>query len=346
MLSIFDLVTAPEIAAYWTELSKDMPPYLGEELFPAEKRLGLDLSYIKGAKGLPVVLKPSAFDVKAVPRERIGAEKLMTEMPYFKESLFVDEKMRQELNKVLQTENKKYIESVVRVIFDDQKPLLDGARARREMMRMLALTTGRIDISANGQIYSYDYHIPEKHKFTVKKSWSDTTAPVIDDIRGWMDTIEDDTGERPSRAICTRKTWSYLLSNDTIKKSIFVMSNGQAILSDRVLRQYLMEELGLEVAVYTKRYLADDGTAKSFVPDDTFVLIPSGSLGTTWFGTTPEESDLVSSTAANVSIVDTGVAITTMKRADPVNVETKVSMISLPSFDRADYVGLADVIVS
>ena len=75
------------------------------------------------------------------------------------------------------------------------------------------------------------------------------------------------------------------------------------------------------------------------------MLIPSGDLGNTWFGTTPEESDLMASSAVdNVSIIDTGVAVTTMRRADPVNVETKVTQISLPSFEAADQIIIADVI--
>ena len=73
-------------------------------------------------------------------------------------------------------------------------------------------------------------------------------------------------------------------------------------------------------------------------------LFPSGNLGTTWFGTTPEESDLMSGTADNVAITDVGVAVTTMKKSDPVNVETKVTMICLPSFESADSVFLLDVI--
>ena len=45
---------------------------------------------------------------------------------------------------------------------------------------------------------------------------------------------------------------------------------------------------------------------------------------------------------ANVAITDTGVAVTTMKREDPVNVETKVTMICLPSFEMADQVAIID----
>ena len=65
-MTIFDLVKSTEIAAYWEEKSKDMPPYLFETLFPDEKKLGMDLSFIKGASGLPVMLNVSALDVKAV----------------------------------------------------------------------------------------------------------------------------------------------------------------------------------------------------------------------------------------------------------------------------------------
>jgi len=65
-------------------------------------------------------------------------------------------------------------------------------------------------------------------------------------------------------------------------------------------------------------------------------------LGNTWFGTTPAESDLMSGAAANVSITDTGVAVVTAKKIDPVQVETIVSMICLPSFEEADKIYIID----
>lgn len=346
-MSIFDLIKAPELTSYWEEHIQDMPPYLGEELFPADKKLGLKLDWIKGANGLPVVLKPSAFDAGAVPRARIGFDKLSTQMPFFKESTYVDEELRQELNMVLETGNQAYIDAVVRRVFADETHLLEGARARREEMRMMALTTGAIAITANGQAYNYDYGMPADHKSEVTTSWSTTTSDPIEDMRTAMDKIEDDTGIRPTRGVCTRKTWGYLRKNEKIIKSIFVLSNGQvSALSDARLSQYLMDELGLELIVYGKRYKNDAGTATQFVPDDTVVLFPAGNLGTTWFGTTPEESDLMGGKVANVSITDVGVAVTTIEKADPVNVETKVTMICLPSFEAADSVYILDVIAS
>ena len=343
-MSIFDLIKAPELTSYWEENVQDRPPYLGEELFPNDKKLGLKLDWIKGANGLPVVLKPSAFDVGAVPRPRLGFDKLSAEMPFFKESVYVDEELRQQLNMVLETGNQAYIDAVVNRVFADEMHLLEGARARREQMRMMVLTTGAIAISANGQNYSYDYGMPSDHKSEVTTSWSDTSSDPIEDMRKAMDKIEDDTGVRPTRAICTRKTWGYLRVNQKIIKSIFVLSNGQVTaLSDARLSQYLMDELGLELIVYGKRYKNDAGTATQFVPDDTVVLFPEGTLGTTWFGTTPEESDLMGGKIANVSITDMGVAVTTIEKADPVNVETKVTQICLPSFESADSVYILDV---
>ena len=162
-MTIFDLVAAQEIVAYWEELVQDEAPYPCEELFPDDKKRGLKLSWLKGSKGLPVVLKTSACDVHAIPRPRIGFEKLSAEMPFFKESMYIDEELRQELNMVLETGNQAYIDSVMNRIFDDQMQLLRGARASRERMRMMALTTGVVSMANNGQAFTYDYQIPANH---------------------------------------------------------------------------------------------------------------------------------------------------------------------------------------
>lgn len=345
-MNIFDLIIAPELATYWQTMNQDREPYLGETLFPNQKKLGLDLSWLKGSKGLPVVLKLSAFDVQAVPRTRLGFEKISAEMPFFKESMYVDEKLRQELNKVLESGNQAYIDAIVNRIFDDTTTLVEAASAARERMRMMLLTTGTIIMASNGQEYTYDYGLADAQKPEVSTSWSNAAADIIGNIRGWQDMIEDSTGVRPTRALCSRKTWGYFLKNNDIRDGIFG-NDAKAPVNDSQVRTYLSSQLDLELVVYSKRYKDEAGDSQKYVPDDTFILFPTGDLGNTWFGTTPEESDLMSSSAVdNVAIVDTGVAITTMRKADPVNVETKVTQICLPSFEAADQVVIADVIAS
>lgn len=343
-MSIYDLIISEEIVAYWELLTQEREPYMGEELWPDDKKLGLDLKWLKGSNGLPVVLKASAFDVAAIPRPRIGFERLSAEMPFFKESKYIDEELRQELNKVIESNNQAYIDAVVKRIFNDEMELLEGAAAQRERMRMMALTTGTIVMEGNGQVYEYDYGMPDEHKVTVTKSWSDPTAPILEDIRTGKQKILDDTGVTVERAVCSSKVFGYFRINNEIKASINTLTDGAGYISDARIKQFFLDELELTIVTNDKRYKDETGTAQRYIPDDVFTMFPAGQLGNTWFGTTPEESDLMLSSVANVTITDTGVAVTTVKKADPVNVETKVTMICLPDFPTADQVYILDVV--
>ena len=228
----------------------------------------------------------SAFDVHAIPRPRIGFEKLASEMPYFKESTYIDEELRQELNMVLETGNQAYIDSVMNRVFDDEMQLLRGARASRERMRMMALTTGVVSMSANGQNFTFDYGV--SHKSDVTISWSDHSASdPVEDIRVAMEQIQDDTGATITRAMCDGATWRDIRNNDNLKKSIYVMGGGSGIVTDRMLRDYLLEELGVEVMINDKRYKDETGAATKFMPANTFVMFLDGDFGRPWFGTTP-----------------------------------------------------------
>lgn len=343
-MTIYDLVTSAEIVAYWELKNQDKAPYMFEELFPSEQKLGLMIEWLKGAKGVPIVLKPSAFDVASIPRPRIGFEKLSAQMPFFKESKYVDEELRQKLNMVLESGNQAYIDSIVKNIFDDEIELLEGAAAQRERMRAMLITSGVVMMEGNGQVYEYDYHMPESHKKTVTKSWSDPTADIIGDIRSAIDTIVEDTGVIPERAVCSSKVFGYFRNNKAIKDTILVLSNGSGYVSDNRIVSYLSDELGIEVVTNDKKYADEKGTIQRYVPDDVFSMFPSGQLGTTWFGTTPEQSDLLSSNVANVEVTDVGVAVTTIDIPDPVTVNTKVTQICLPDFPTADQVFIYDVI--
>lgn len=343
MGNIFQLVTSEAITAYWETQAQNRAPYLGEELFPSQQKLGLDIKWIKGSQGLPVVLKPSAYNVEALKRDRMGFEKVTMGMPFFKEATYIDEELRQQLNMVLETGNQAYIDSIMNRVFADEISLLDGAAAQRERIRMMALTTGAVSISANGQDYDYDYGFPENHKQTVSVSWSNASADIVTDIRTWQDTIEDETGVRPTRAVCSRKTFGYLAKNTGIRNAIN-NNNANVPVSEAKIKAYLKDELELDLVIYTKKYTDEKGAQTAYVADDIFVVFPEGDLGTGWFGTTPEQSDLMSGSTANVSITDTGVAVTTTKETDPVNVNTKVSMIYLPSFETANQVFIGDVI--
>ena len=340
--SIFDFVTAQNIVSYWnTKNLAETDALLGEELFPSQQKLGLNLNWIKGASGLPVVLKPSAYDVAALKRDRIGFQEVRTKMPFFKESVMIDEELRQNLNMVIESGNQVYIDMINNRIFDDEMGLLRGARAQRERMRMSLLTTGGITISANGQTYDYDYGLDSSYQQKTS-DWTDPNTDIVTNIRNWQDAVEEKTGTRPSRAICRQQVMNYLYANTLIRNAI-LGNNSAAPVSRASVKQYIQVETGLTIVEYEKQFINEAGNVTKYVPQDTFVMLPDGALGTGWFGTTPEQSDLMTGSAANVSITDVGVAVTTMKKYDPVNVDTKVSMIYLPSFERLPEILIASV---
>ena len=341
--TIFDVVTAENISAYWENMTQNRVPYVGEQLFPSVKKLGLNLDWLNGNSGVPVVLNLSAFDAQAIPRARQGFSVTRAQMPYFKESLYIDEELRQQLNIAIEGGSDAYVNTIMQKIFNDNVQLIESARVQRERMRMALLTTGAISMTANGQSVSYDYGVPSGHKKTAAASWKNSSTDIIADIYAWQQTILEDTGVKPTRAICNSTVWNALRNNTNIRNTIFVYSNGVGTISDAALKSLLAEQLELSVYVNDRLYKNESGTNTKFVPDDTFVLFPAGELGNTYFGTTPEESDLQTGSAANVAIVDTGVAVTTMKKLDPVNVETKVSMITLPSFEASNQILIADV---
>ena len=182
MASLFDYVTASNVVAYWIEKNVNEQPLLGETLFPYQREIGIKLDWIKGAKNQPIALKLSAYDSKAIRRDREGIEAYTTKMPFFKESMYVDEEMRQQLNTLLQTNNNALINQIIAKVFDDQIKLITAARISLERMRMELVTSGTITLSGNGQSYNYDFGIPEAQKATVSTDWSNENADIIGDI--------------------------------------------------------------------------------------------------------------------------------------------------------------------
>ena len=57
-----EVVNSASIAQVATTDASNQIPYLGLNWFAEKKKSGLDLSWIKTHKGLPVSLKPSNFD--------------------------------------------------------------------------------------------------------------------------------------------------------------------------------------------------------------------------------------------------------------------------------------------
>lgn len=347
-MNIRDAYTSKAIALVNTEVASNRIAYLGAGLFPAKKKMGLDLKWIKTSKGLPVSLAPSNFDAVSTLRSREGFKLTETEMAFFRESMLVKEADEQEIMRV-QDSTDPYAAEVLSRIFDDANTLVDGANVvpERMIMQLLAPADGspKISIEANKVTYAYNYDPNGTYKTKNFASltadtdkWSDTTnSDPMDDIATALDAVEAETGERPSIMIVSRKTMDYLKQNAKIKSAILAQNTTATVfMNDNRVKEVFSNELGIKIIVYSKQYKKEDGTAEKFYPDGFATLIPDGALGSTWYGTTPEERTLMGSGEADVSIVNTGVAVAVTTTSDPVHTKTTVSEIVLPSYERMD----------
>lgn len=347
-MDIQNVFSAKAIALIQTEVASNRQPYLGEGLFPAKKKMGLDLKWIKTSKGLPVSLAPSNFDAVSTLRSREGFKMTETEMAFFRESMLIDENDEQEIMRVQDTAD-PYARQVLEKIFDDANRLIDGARVvpERMIMQLLAPTDGtpKISIQADGVTYAYNYDPNNTYKTnnfaeltSTTDKWSDTTnSDPLDDVSNAIDSVEANTGERPEIIIVSKQTMNYLKQNAKIRSAILAQnSTANIFMTDARVQEIFNTELGIKIIVYTKQYKKEDGSVAKFYPDGYATLIPNGALGNTWYGTTPEERTLMNSPTANVRIVNTGVAVAVTVTNDPVHTKTTASEIVLPSYERID----------
>lgn len=325
-------------------------PLLGPTLFPADKKMGLELSWIRGKNGLPIVLQPSAFDTKASLRDRVGVTELKTEMPFFREGMRIGEKDRQEIMNLL-AKGEQFVEPTIRRLFDDISGLIAGAEAQAERMRMQLITTGKISVVATkgtGRTAAYDYNYDPDSTWaddhTIKLSGTGTwetankgTNNPIKDLLDAKKTMSTQFGKIMTRAIMNSTTLANMLESEIVLKAMNPVGYQNMINTDTDIQTFIERKTGLKIITYDKQYVDEEGQTKKYFPDNVVTLLPSYTLGTTWYGVTPEEYDLLSGQSnSSTSIVNTGIAITTVKEPHPVNVFEIVSAIMLPSFERMD----------
>lgn len=342
-----DVFTAESVATNWTEAASNATPYYGAGLFPAKKKAGLDLKWICGNKGLPVSLAPSAFDTKSSLRDRIGIKLNKAEMAFFRESMLVKEADEQEILRV-QDAGDPYAVDVLERVFDDAQTLIDGANVvpERMIMQLLAPLGGKmgIEIQADGVDYTYNYdpdgswkkqHYLEL-KGAAKWSASDTCDPmqVLEDA---MDAQEALSGNRPAVVLMSKATFQMMKQSKKLRDNILSQNlTANVNYSTARVKAYVEEELQVTLVIYSKQYRKEDGTAAKFYPDNILMLLPDGELGSTYYGTTPEERTLMQDIGADVTLVNTGVAVAVTRTNDPVHTKTTVSEIVLPSFERME----------
>lgn len=350
-MTIYELFNANALAAYWETLHSNALPYLGATLFTNARMQGLKLDWVKGYDELPTMLMPSAFDAKPTIRDRGGVSTVSMRMPFFRESMRIGEEDRQQLLTLLAAGG-TMASAIVQRLFNDADRLISGAEVNPEVMRFSAMQTGTITIASPDESgimvnYSYDYDPKGQWKASnvveASTKWSEANATIVADILA-VKRAASAKGVMLTRAIVSPTMWARMLTNSAIATDVLPLATDASI-SDQELLQYLVKKTGIVFTVYEKMYKDLSGRDQAFMMDDRIVFLPTGTIGQTFFGTTPEEADLMTGNVdCDIRIVGGGIAVGSKKISLPVNSEVWASEIVLPSFQRmnAVYVLIAE----
>ena len=355
-LPLRDAFTARALGVMWDnyKASLGQPPYLGRTKFGTRKQEGLELRFIKGQNEIPVSLKASNFDAQAELRDVGGFTDIQNEMPFYRESYMVTEKEEQDYANYMSSANENLALDVLREISKKPMILIEGARVvpERQIWSLLAPVDGipRINVKIGDKAYTIDYTADngvdyKKDHFiditgTAADKWSaSTTATPLDDLIQTRKDFAKKTGYSLTRFSMNTETWEMVLKAEDTKKQvqgILAYQNGIRMRDDEVVAY--LRSYGIEIEVYDKIYVDEDGNTNYFIPTGIVSCQSAGvRLGDFVFGTTPEERS-GSLTTGNLSIVETGISVYTYTTNHPINTHCVVSMLGLPSYEGMDSV--------
>ena len=141
-------------------------------------------------------------------------------------------------------------------------------------------------------------------------------------------------------------TFQYLFSNAQINSNILALNTTAVIApTDSDIISVIRNRTQLQIVLYDKMYKDYSGDEQYFYPDDYVTLLPAGAIGSTWFGTTPEERTAIQVADVDVSMYGTGIAIAVKTEyGPPAKTLTTAAEIVLPSFEGMDSVYVINVV--
>ena len=325
---------------------------LGDVLFPERRTQELQFGYLKGAGGGAVMAHVTSHTGEAPLVGRKGLETVRGEIPAIKQKRLQDTQTLIRLQSSDPLVRSQYVQEV----YDDVTGVRLGVAARKEKLRMDALSIGTASqINDEGLVFTVDYGVPAGHQATLAGGdlWSDAVnSDPLADFEAWQNTMVADKGRMMSRALTSRNVVNALRAHPSIRKAIYGVNYDRRITPEELnaflVSQDLPTLVTYDLIVQVKNA---DGTftALRLWPSDRITLIPDpsvGSLGRTLVAPTAEEGLAGSGLVDGVISVDgdrTAVHVYVASQ-DPKGIVTLGVASAFPSFELADFIFQAKVL--
>ena len=350
-MELKDFISSKNVALVVKQLPAE--DSVDSTLFPSKKVSGVRIENAKGSKQKTVAIKQSTFDVAAENRA-LSANLTVesTDMPFFKESITMDETTRRNLMQAIMSNNQNLVDYLLGEVFQGYVGLVKAAKVKQKAMRAMLVQNGYINIKTPSGDVVMDYGVPAKHREVITSEadkWTNSSADIVGDLKRYQKAITDDQFAKPHILLMTETCFDNTIAiNDAITAHMLNTNlNVNRILTQADYLQFVKQFCGFDVVFLdnTSTYIPYEGAAEvRHYEDNKIVLLNSTQLGNLVCGTTPEEFDKISGMGKlDTTVIEDGIAITSLEKGDPVTYSIKVSCLCLPSFDKAEEVFYATV---
>lgn len=329
-----------ELVNYFKE--RKVTPMLGESLFPERKIQDIEFDMILGSGGLPVTAEVHAYDTETQLASREAIEKGVASLALIKRKIKIAEK---ELIKINNPRTDSELAFVLSQLYNDAEKMTDSVKVRVEAMRMELLSTGKIAINENKVKVTIDYKVPTGNKKLFTWQTPDSDNP-LDDLATLADSVETESGSRPTRALTSRKVVKTICKTASVRKAIYGV-NSDKIVTLAALNELLVQLDLPQIVVYEGKYKKE--TAKGFAttryfPENVIAMFGDETLGETIYGLTAEEVKLIGDgKMEEASVLDNKIFVGTYSSIDPVGEFTKAAATVLPTLPHGEELGIGTI---
>jgi len=282
--------------------------YLGPTLLPTERTDDLEFEYLRGHGEIPVMASIVDFSSPAPVASRVSQmDKVSGELVTMKQKIDLNVKQAQRIQRAMRSGAPNEMKDAVRRMYNDVDRVVASLAARVERLRWQALADAEVLYRTPEMEVRLDYQRPAVNVLTTSTDWSNFGAATpLTDLRTLCDTIAEESGVRPTRAICRSATWSELLWNENETKEwihgrVLDDTGAQTFGTTRPVLdgelQTLLRQMNLpDFVTYDVKVMVEDPRTKErhtipLVPENCIILLPPPNVqvGQTLFGPTPAQ---------------------------------------------------------
>lgn len=335
MSTVLELFNQKEMLNYLRD--RKYPVLLGEELFPEVKRQSLEFDMLTDGSRTPVIASVHGFDTESEIGQR-EAQRKAIELALIKRKMQLKERELIALESPRNEAEKQYL---MKQVYKDFDKLIQGIKARVELMRMEIIAKGTITLNENGLNASISYGVPNNHK-AANVDWNSENSDPIADITTWCNAM----AVKPKRALTSNTILMKILRNSNVVKALYgPAATRVAVVGD--LNTYLESNKLPKIYTYDEVYKKENSngtyTTYRYFPENCFSMFPEGPLGETIYGPTAEEVRLTRDPSIQIEAIGKILAMMYEEGKDPVSTWEKAVATALPTCPYADELFQAEI---